>query len=113
MKKSETTPEKLDLKDQLLRMNRNLERQNKYYSRGQVIIRSLLTGIFTALGATIGFTLVLFYLASFVNSLSAVPIINDLLDQTGISKIIDYQIQQIDGGNNQNPSNTPDSYPNR
>lgn len=84
------------LEKQLKKLNENIATQNFYNTRGQIIIRGLINGLFTALGATIGLTIVLFLLASFLRTVSAVPFINDILEQTGINRIIEYQIQQIE-----------------
>jgi hypothetical protein len=92
------------LEDELRKLNRALAQQNSYYRRGSVILRSLSTGIFTALGTTIGFFLVVIVLASFIRTFSAVPVIQDILRETKLDKIIEYQLSLID---KQSPTPTP------
>ncbi|MFQ5492799.1 MAG: DUF5665 domain-containing protein [Candidatus Dojkabacteria bacterium] len=96
--RSRKTPiSKMDvLEGEIRRLNHTMRKRNNYYKRSQVIIRGLIQGIFTALGATIGFTLVILILASFIRTISAVPFINNILDQTGISRIIEYQLDEIE-----------------
>lgn len=95
------------LVEQLKKLNRNLREQNKYYKRSQVVLRSLAAGIFTAIGATIGFGLVIIVLASFVRTISAVPIIDDILKQTKLDQLIEYQLQQIESNPSVSPTPSP------
>jgi len=84
------------IKQELKELNNNIIAQNNYYTFRQIFLRSLVTGLFTALGATIGFAIVILFLASFLNTISGIPFVEDILEQTGIQTIINHQLEQID-----------------
>ncbi|KXK27221.1 MAG: hypothetical protein TR69_WS6001000089 [candidate division WS6 bacterium OLB20] len=96
----------ISIEEELRKLNRNISQQNYYFTRSQVVIRGLINGLFTALGATIGLTIVLFMLASVLRTVSAVPFINDILQQTGINRIIEYQLREIE---EQQPDSLPET----
>ena len=54
------------------------------------------TGIFSALGATVGLALLLFSAAKIMDGVSAVPVLNKILKETKLDVIIDHQLQQIE-----------------
>lgn len=60
------------------------------YSTKNTIIRGLTTGLFTAIGATFGFALVLYILTG----LMGVPIVNQFMKLTGLDQVVDYVLEQ-------------------
>jgi len=99
------------LEDELRKLNRHISAQNKYYRRTSIIIRSITTGVFTAIGTTIGFALVIIILASFVRTFSAVPVIQDVLKETKLDKIIEYQLSLIEKSGSTTPTPSPTTNP--
>lgn len=73
---------------------------NKWH---QVILRGCLTGVFTALGATVGFALLLFVAAQFVTSFKQIPLLDTFLEQTKLDVLIEQQLNKIN-----QPEETPD-----
>ncbi len=67
-----------------------------------VILRGILSGIFTAIGATIGFGLLLFISSALVTNLKQVPIIDRLLTETKLDALIEKQLNEINNTENQN-----------
>jgi hypothetical protein len=88
--------EDTELVEELKKLNKALNRQNVYYRRRNVILRAVATGVFTAIGTTIGFGLVILISASFLKTVSAVPFIDDILKQTKIDQLIERQLQQLE-----------------
>lgn len=72
------------------------ERWAKITSLPELIKRAFITGVFTALGATVGFALLIFFVSKIITSFSGIPFIEKFLEQTKLDKIIDYQLQQIE-----------------
>lgn len=61
----------------------------------KLALKGFINGIFSALGATIGFTLVIIFLAQAFKGADKVPLLDTVLQRTQIDKIIDYQLEQI------------------
>lgn len=65
---------------------------NKWH---QVILRGCLTGIFAALGTTIGFAILLVALSQFVTTFKQVPLLDTILEQTKLDVLIEQQLNKI------------------
>lgn len=65
-------------------------------SKKQVIAKALLNGLFTSLGATFGFAILVLLLGYIVDWVGGVPILSKVYEDSGLKTIIDYQLQQID-----------------
>jgi hypothetical protein len=91
-----------------MRRNRehNMESENKeilkYLKRiakanraDQIVIRGLLSGIFTALGATVGLAIIGVIFLNWVGGLKQIPFIDDILRQTKLDVIIENQLNQL------------------
>lgn len=58
-----------------------------YPSTKKLMIRSFIQGIFTALGATVGLTVVLTILTFVLAQLRVLPILNNVIDKTQIEEV--------------------------
>ncbi|MFA9289276.1 MAG: DUF5665 domain-containing protein [Weeksellaceae bacterium] len=58
-----------------------------YPSKQTLMIRSFIQGVFTALGATVGLTIVLAILTFVLAQLRVVPVLNTIIDQSQIESI--------------------------
>lgn len=65
---------------------------NKWH---QVILRGCLTGVFAALGTTIGFAILLLALGQFVSTFKQVPLLDTILEQTKLDVLIENQLNKI------------------
>lgn len=61
----------------------------------QVMLRGCLIGVFTALGTTIGFALLIAFAAQFVGSFKQLPLIDTFLEQTKLDVLIENQLKKI------------------
>ncbi len=61
----------------------------------QVIFRGCLMGVFTAVGTTIGFALLLIIAGQFVTTFKQLPLIDTFLAQTKLDVLIENQLQKI------------------
>jgi len=61
----------------------------------QVILRGLLNGVFTALGATVGLALIGVIFLNWVGGLKQIPFIDDILRQTKLDVIIENQLNAL------------------
>jgi hypothetical protein len=64
-----------------------------------VVLRGLLTGIFTAVGTTIGFALLILLAAGLISNVKNVPILHNFLQQTKLDVLIEDQLSKIQSGN--------------
>jgi hypothetical protein len=71
------------------------------YQVHRVVSRGCLTGIFSAVGTTIGFAIVLALAASFISTIKDWPIIDSILAETKIDVLIENQISNLSGIDNQ------------
>lgn len=62
----------------------------------RIVINAIINGIFTALGATIGFALVVIFLAYFLASIKNLPIIDELIRRTKIDQLINNQLSKLE-----------------
>jgi hypothetical protein len=93
------------------KLTKAMQRANSYNEMPQLMIRSFIAGIIQALGATIGFALVLVILAALVNVGGGIPIVSNILKETNLDVIIQNQLQKIQQEQTITstpiPSNTP------
>jgi len=94
------------IKDSIDTLNTSVERANNYFKPWKIILRAMTTGIFSALGATVGLALLLFSTAKIMDGVSAIPILNNLLKETKLDIIIDHQLQQIEATPTTSEENT-------
>ncbi|MBL8015048.1 MAG: hypothetical protein JNK26_02580 [Candidatus Doudnabacteria bacterium] len=66
----------------------------------QVIFRGCLIGVFTAVGTTIGFALLLLVAGQFVSTFKQVPLLDTILEQTKLDLLIENQLNRL----NETPS---------
>lgn len=97
----EDKQEFLAMKEEISVLNSLLSKHVKYFRTSNVIVRGMLYGLFTAIGATLGFTLFLVGLATFLKGASAVPLLDRILEETKLDQIIEQQL------NNSNPTPIP------
>ncbi len=71
------------------------------HSPRNVITKGLLNGIFTSIGATFGFALVVFLLGGLFRFVDGVPILSDFYEDSGLKKIVQHQLEQIQEEENQ------------
>lgn len=95
----------------------NPEQELKYlkiiaeqYKWHKIMLRSLMTGLFTAVGATVGFALVLLLSARVISTIRDFPIIDVVLKETKLDILIEKQLELFEEATN-NPPKTPVSNP--
>jgi len=64
------------------------------YKTLNIMKRGVINGIFTAIGATVGFTVFIFLLARFYSGLQNVPIIENFMEVTQLNKVVEYVLQE-------------------
>lgn len=72
------------------------------YSFGKVIFRGFIIGLFTAIGATFGFALVLFFMSKLITGLKEVPLVDDILRQTKLDVLIETQLNTLPSSEDEN-----------
>jgi len=77
-------------------LTRAIKRQNRLLAIDQSILRGCILGIFYALGTTVGFAVTIVFLAYIINIGGGIPIISNILEETGLAKIIQYQLDEIE-----------------
>jgi hypothetical protein len=82
--------------DSIKQLTKAIKRQNRLLSPDQVILRGCVLGVCYALGATVGFAIVIAILASITSIIGEIPILSDILESTGIATIIEYQLNEIE-----------------
>lgn len=73
----------------------------------QVILRGCLIGVFTAVGTTIGFALLLFIAGQFISSFKQVPLLDTILEQTKLDLLIENQLNRLNENPTTGESETP------
>lgn len=94
--------------DKLDRLNKNLEKYINAYQYKQVVARGFVNGIFSALGATIGFAIVVFILAQFINILGGVPFISNWIGDAALVQIIENTVQELEEQQHNQQTTTPE-----
>lgn len=67
-------------------LNENIEKRNSF---GQVFLRGIVSGVGTAIGATIIAGVLLSILANTINSVDDVPILKDIIEQTNFKQVVE------------------------
>jgi hypothetical protein len=73
-----------------------VNKQNKAFTRWETIKRGMINGVATAVGATLGFAILLLLLARLIQGATLIPALDKILDDTGLKRIIEYQLKQIE-----------------
>jgi hypothetical protein len=84
-----TDPEKT----QITKLLEEIAKANRLPS---IVLRGLLNGLFTAIGATIAFALVIFLFTQLYSGVRGIPFLKDIMDATGLSTVVDYTLGQVD-----------------
>lgn len=101
----ENTETKLNLEAEIKLLREQVSKQNYRFTTKQVVLRGFTTGLFSALGATIGFAFLVFLLARIISSISFIPYLDTFLESTKLDTLIDYQLEQIE---KPDPTPTPE-----
>ena len=102
---SENTEKQLNLESEIKLLREQVSKQNDKLATKQVILRGFTNGLFSALGATVGFALLIFIIAKILSSISFIPYIDTILQSTKLDTLIEYQLEQIE---NPDPTPTPE-----
>lgn len=92
-----------------------IHKQNAYNKTYNVILRGFVSGIFTALGATIGFALFMFLAGWVISVTGDIPLISTILRETKLDILIEKQLKLLedvkDSPQTPSPSPTPTPSP--
>lgn len=91
LKKTQSDRFKLsyDERDTIRKIEILIQAVERVYPRTRVMIwRSFLHGVFVALGATIGLSIVFAVLTFLITQLKTVPVVNDIINETQIERVI-------------------------
>lgn len=85
----------------LTRLEQEQLKYMKLIARGnrfdQQILRGCLFGVFSALGTTIGFSVILLIIFQLVSGIRNLPVVNELFTETKIVELLERQLAGIDG----------------
>jgi len=90
-----------DLLLEITRLNKTINRRVKQNKLRYIWIRSFVSGLFSTVGASIGFVLLIIASTKIIQQASEIPILDVILEKTNISQIIEYQIKQIEDDSTQ------------
>lgn len=79
-------------KTQITKLLEEIARANRLPN---IVVRGIITGLFTAIGATIAFAIVLFLFTQLYSSVRGIPIIKDIMQATGLNTVVDYALEQV------------------
>lgn len=79
-------------KTQITKLLEEIARANRFPN---IVVRGLVTGLFTAIGATIAFTMVLFLFTQLYSGIRGIPILKDIMQATGLNTVVDYALEQV------------------
>lgn len=79
-----------------LELKKYLKRIADASKPSRIVVNAIINGIFTALGATVGFALVVIFLAYFLSTIKNLPIIDQLIKETKIDQLINSQLQKLE-----------------
>ncbi len=71
-----------------------IKRFSETFTWKNVALRGLIGGLFTALGATVGIALLFYIIVGVYSGIQGVPILNQLMNATGLDKVVEYVIEQ-------------------
>jgi hypothetical protein len=83
------------LKQEISNLNKNLRKLNSYNRKRNVMMRGLLNGIFTAIGATLGFALFLIVFSRILHGAERIPFLDELIEKTKLNQIIESNLPII------------------
>lgn len=92
------------LKYEITELNKNLQKLTLVNRKRNVILRGLLNGVFTAIGASIGFALFLTGFSSFMQTAESIPLLDRIIERTHLDQIINNYLEEIE---NPKPTMTP------
>lgn len=88
-------PNDFSLKQEIASLNNNLRKLNGYNKKRNVMLRGLLNGIFTAIGATLGFALFLIIFSRILHGAERIPFLDELIEKTKLNQIIESNLPAI------------------
>ncbi len=71
-----------------------IKRLSNAFKWKTVVLRGLVNGVFTALGATVGIAVLFYILIGLYAGLRDVPLINQFMEATGLDQVVEYVIDQ-------------------
>jgi hypothetical protein len=77
------------LKYEIIELNKNLAKLTNVNKKRNVILRGLLNGVFTAIGASIGFALFLMGFSNFMQTAASIPLLDRLIERSHLDQIIE------------------------
>ncbi len=77
------------LKQEIANLNTSLRKLNTYNRKRNVMMRGLLNGVFTAIGATLGFALFLIIFSRILHGAENIPVLDELIEKTRLYDIIE------------------------
>lgn len=77
---------------EILKYMKRIADSNK---KRNIILRGLITGVATAVGATFGFAIVLFITGTIFSNLQQIPVVDKIIKDTGIGIIIENELNRI------------------
>ena len=76
------------LKSEIIELNRNLALLTRANRKRNVVLRGLLNGVFTAIGASLGFALFITNFSNFLQSAESVPFFDRIIERSNLEEII-------------------------
>lgn len=77
------------LKYEIIELNKNLAKLTNVNKKRNVVLRGLLNGVFTAIGASIGFALFLMGFSNFMQTAASIPLLDRLIERSHLDQIIE------------------------
>lgn len=84
------------LRQEIIELNKNLSVLTKSNRKRSVIMRGLMNGIFTAIGASLGFALFLIGSSRFLQQAENIPIIDRIIEKTHLNIIINRYLEDLE-----------------
>ncbi len=88
------------LKWEITELNKNLRLLSRSNKKRNVIMRGLLNGVFTAIGASLGFAFFLIGLSNFLQKAENYPILDRIIERTHLNMIIQRYLENLENTNN-------------
>jgi hypothetical protein len=84
------------LKYEIIELNKNLQKLTNVNRKRNVILRGLLNGVFTAIGASIGFALFLTGFSNFIQTAASIPLLDRLIERSHLDQIIEGYLDDLE-----------------
>lgn len=84
------------LRWEIVELNKNLKLLTNANRKRNVIMRGLMNGVFTAIGASLGFALFLTGFANFLKTAENFPLIDRIVEKTHLDTIIQRYLEDIE-----------------